>query len=101
MNFLLFKKELREKFDKEASSGGKKYILSAALGCRKADIDAGYEIEHISKHLYFLNLMTYDLRGAMDEIATHHSALYFGSYEEGDQKVYNQVNIILNLIFKT
>ena len=44
--------------------------------------------------------MTYDLRGEMDMIATHHSALYFGSYEEGDQKVYNQVNIqILFFVF--
>lgn len=35
--------------------------------------------------------MTYDLRGSSDEIASHHSALYSGSYEEGEQKVFNQV----------
>lgn len=43
------------------------------------------------RYLDFMNLMTYDLRGEADQIASHHSALYFGSYEEGDQKVYNQV----------
>jgi chitinase len=43
-------KELREKFDSHAASTGKQpYILSAALGCRKPDIDAGYEIEKISQ----------------------------------------------------
>lgn len=42
-------------------------------------------------YLDFLNLMTYDLRGSADEIASHHSALYSGSYEEGEQKVFNQV----------
>jgi len=40
---------LREKFDEEGSSGGKQYLLSAALGCRKPDIDAGYEIDKISQ----------------------------------------------------
>ena len=34
--------------------------------------------------------MSYDLRGSMDEFASHHSALYSGSYEEGEQKVFNQ-----------
>ena len=43
------------------------------------------------RYLDFLNLMTYDLRGPSDEMASHHSALYSGSYEEGEQKVFNQV----------
>lgn len=38
--------------------------------------------------------MSYDLRGSMDEFASHHSALYPGSYEEGEQKVFNQDWII-------
>lgn len=36
-------------------------------------------------------MMTYDLRGVYDVFASHHSALYSGSYEEGEQKVFNQV----------
>ena len=40
--------------------------------------------------------MTYDLRGPSDEIASHHSALYSGSYEEGEQKVFNQVTNLLH-----
>ena len=46
--FTLLIKELREKFDAESASGNK-LILSAALGCRKPDIDNGYEIEKISQ----------------------------------------------------
>ena len=44
------------------------------------------------RYLDFMNLMTYDLRGTFDEFASHHSALYSGSYEEGEQKVFNQVS---------
>ena len=85
---------MRKVYDDDAASSGQpRLILSAALGCRKPDIDAGYEIEKISQYLDFLNLMTYDLRGSFDEFASHHSALYSGSYEEGEQKVFNQVNI--------
>ncbi len=83
---------MREKFDSEGKDN-KTFLLSAALGCRKPDIDNGYEIDKISQYLDFLNLMTYDLRGSYDEIATHHSALYTGSFEEGEQKVFNLVNI--------
>ena len=42
--------------------------------------------------------MTYDLRGPMDEFASHHSALYSGSYEEGEQKVFNSVSFISFLL---
>jgi GH18 family chitinase len=42
--------------------------------------------------------MTYDLRGPMDEFASHHSALYSGSYEEGEQKVFNSVSTIICVI---
>jgi GH18 family chitinase len=43
--------------------------------------------------------MTYDLRGSMDEFASHHSALYSGSYEEGEQKVFNSVSFF-NFIYE-
>ena len=42
---LLIFQELREKFDQQKPT----FILSAAFGCRKPDIDNGYEIEKISE----------------------------------------------------
>ena len=44
--FLFCIKELREKFDQEKPP----LLLSAALGCRKPDIDNAYEIEKISEY---------------------------------------------------
>jgi GH18 family chitinase len=35
--------------------------------------------------------MTYDLRGEMDLVASHHSALYSGVNEEGEEKFFNTV----------
>ena len=43
--------------------------------------------------------MTYDLRGPTDEFASHHRALYSGSYEEGEQKVFNQVSQLFMYLF--
>jgi len=84
-------KALRGRFEEDAAATGTpRLLLSAAFGCRKPDIDAGYEIEKLAQYLDFMNLMTYDLRGVTDEFASHHSALYSGSYEEGEQKVFNQ-----------
>jgi chitinase len=82
--------ELREKFDAE----GGKLILSAAVGCRKQDIDNAYEIEEMSKYLDFINLMTYDLRGSEDAVAAHHSPLFGGINDIGEERVYNQVTTI-------
>jgi hypothetical protein len=33
----------------EEQAKGKKYILSAAIGCRKPDIEAGYEVTKIAE----------------------------------------------------
>jgi hypothetical protein len=40
---------LRAKFKQEEEAKGKKYILSAAIGCRKPDIEAGYEIAKLAE----------------------------------------------------
>jgi chitinase len=49
-------KALREKFDEDAAAGNSPLLLSVAFGCRKPDIDNGYEIEKLSQYLDFLNL---------------------------------------------
>jgi hypothetical protein len=44
--------------------------------------------------------MTYDLRGEMDLIAGHHSPLFFGKQEEGEEVVFNSVSeVLVRLMF--
>ncbi len=51
------------------------------------------KISMLIRYLDFMSLMTYDLRGVFDQIASHHSALFVGSYESNADIVYNAVHI--------
>ena len=68
-------------------------VLNANNSTIRRDIFLTIYFSNI-RYLDFLNLMTYDLRGPSDEMASHHSALYSGHYEEGEQKVFNQVSFV-------
>ena len=72
VNYTLLLQELRDTFDN--ASGGKKYLLTSAVGGEQYFID-GTEMEKVVKILDFVNLMTYDLRGGFTDVAGHHASL--------------------------
>lgn len=91
--FALLCKELSEAYASEATATGRpRLLLSAAVSAGKATIDAGYDIPEIQKHLDFINVMTYDFHGAWETVTGHHSPLYKGTHDTGD-------NIYLNTNF--
>ena len=53
-NFVLLIQELHDAFHLEG------YVLSASVSSKKDFIDISYDITALSKHLDFINLMTYD-----------------------------------------
>lgn len=69
-NFVLILQLLRRSFD---VSG---YVLSIATAPDKWRADEFYDIPRISQEVDFINLMTYDLRGAWDSCIGHHAQLY-------------------------
>ncbi|KAL3875560.1 hypothetical protein ACJMK2_033501 [Sinanodonta woodiana] len=71
------------------STGGERLLLSAAVGAGKDKIDTAYEIPEISRHLDFINLMTYDLHGSWDDHTGHQSPLYVRSGEAGNDTYLN------------
>ncbi|KAJ0037002.1 hypothetical protein NQD34_005679 [Periophthalmus magnuspinnatus] len=88
--FTLLCKELREAFEAEAvATGQPRLLLSAAVAAAKATIDAGYEIAEIAKYLDFINVMTYDFHGTWETVTGHHSPLYKGSQDTGDNVYFN------------
>ncbi|KAL5018332.1 hypothetical protein ScPMuIL_004054 [Solemya velum] len=88
--FSLLVKETRAVFDEEAHVTGKpRLLLTAAVAAGKRTVDDAYDVPEISKHLDFINLMTYDFHGGWDPIAGHNSPLYPRSDETGYDRYLN------------
>jgi chitinase len=71
-NYTLLLKTLREALDK---NGMKDKLLSIAIPCGYDKIDL-FDMKEIIKYLNYINVMTYDIHGALDKFTNHHSALY-------------------------
>ena len=42
----------------------------------------GYDVARISRHLSFINVMTYDLHGSWDSRADHHAPLHRRDHDD-------------------
>uniref|UniRef100_A0A3Q3NP35 chitinase n=1 Tax=Mastacembelus armatus TaxID=205130 RepID=A0A3Q3NP35_9TELE len=89
--FTLLCKELLNAYNAEAT-GRPRLLVTAAVAAGKETIDASYEVAEIAKYLDFINVMTFDFHGAWDGVTGHHSPLYRGSKDTGN-------NIYLNANF--
>lgn len=69
-DFVELLKELRHAFQ----PGG--YILTAAIGTGKEQLDHAYDVAEISKVLDFVNYMTYDFHGPWNKEIGHNSPLH-------------------------
>ncbi|KAK7915798.1 hypothetical protein WMY93_011559 [Mugilogobius chulae] len=88
--FTLLCKELLAAFEAEgAATSRPRLLVSAAVSAGKATIDAGYEVAEIAKYLDFISVMTYDFHGAWETVTGHHSPLYKGSQDTGDNVYFN------------
>ncbi|XP_042264034.1 acidic mammalian chitinase-like [Thunnus maccoyii] len=91
--FTVLCKELLEAYEAEGTATSRpRLMISAAVSAGKGTIDAGYEIAEMAKYLDFINVMTYDFHGTWETVTGHHSPLYKGSHDTGD-------NIYLNTDF--
>ena len=59
-------------------------LLSAAVSPAKFRVNDGYDVARISRHLDFINVMTYDLHGSWDKAADHHSPLNRRDHDDWD-----------------
>lgn len=62
--------------NKQGAELGKAYELSVALPAPKQKIDIGIDVPRLFNIVDFANIMTYDMRGAWDEVSGHHTGLY-------------------------
>jgi GH18 family chitinase len=82
-NYTLLLQELRDRLDAAGAEDGREYLLTIASGAGWDKID-NLEVEAISDILDWINVMTYDFRGAWDFSSTAHHA---GMYENPDDPV--------------
>uniref|UniRef100_A0A3P8WUJ2 Chitinase-3-like protein 1 n=1 Tax=Cynoglossus semilaevis TaxID=244447 RepID=A0A3P8WUJ2_CYNSE len=77
--------DLKDGFQSEAiSTGNDRLLITASVSPEKDAIDAGYEVAEISA-LDFINVLTFDFHGPWEGVTGHHSPLYRGSQDTGDQ----------------
>jgi len=88
-NYISLLKELRTEFDKHG------LILSAAVAAAETSASLSYDIAEMSKHLHFINLMSYDLHGAWEKTTGHNAPLYAQKSETGNELKLNVVSIWL------
>ncbi|HAX72194.1 MAG TPA: chitinase, partial [Firmicutes bacterium] len=68
--------DLREGVDELGAKLGKTIELSVALPAPKDKVDAGIDVDRLFELVDFANIMTYDMRGAWDDVSGHQTALY-------------------------
>uniref|UniRef100_A0A668A633 Acidic mammalian chitinase n=1 Tax=Myripristis murdjan TaxID=586833 RepID=A0A668A633_9TELE len=91
--FTLLCKELLEAYEAEGKATDRpRLMVTAAVAAGKGTIDVAYEIAEIAKYLDFINVMTYDFHGTWERVTGHHSPLYKGSTDTGDQIYFNTVS---------
>ncbi|KAM9351014.1 chitinase-3-like protein 1 [Symphorus nematophorus] len=83
--FTLLCKEIKEAFVAEGNATNReRLIVTASVSAEKAAIDASYEVAKIAMHLDFINVLTFDFHGPWENVTGHHSPLYRGSQDTGD-----------------
>ncbi|CAG9792356.1 unnamed protein product [Diatraea saccharalis] len=76
-HFTKLLKEIKEEFLKYS------LILTAAVSAHKKTASLSYDVQSISKHLDYINLMTYDMYGAWDPLTGHNAPLHKGEGDNG------------------
>ncbi|XP_074538458.1 chitinase-3-like protein 1 [Halichoeres trimaculatus] len=78
-------KEFRNAFEADGIARGEdRLILSASVAAERAIIDASYEVEQIAEHLDFIVVRAFDFHGPWENVTGHHSPLYTGPQDTGD-----------------
>ncbi len=80
-NYITLLEELRAALNKKGSELSKYYELTVALPAPKTKVDNGIDINKLFNVVDFANIMTYDMRGAWDDVSGHQTGLYPNSNE--------------------
>lgn len=92
VNYTLLLQELRSQLEVAGEVDGREYLLTIASPAG-FDKMRHLELAALSDVLDFINIMTYDFRGAWDMTATsHHSPLYANPADPGNAEIVEKYN---------
>ena len=100
-NFTLLLKEVRKELDQLTKNrkNEKHYLLTIATGADKAFVE-NTVLSEVSKHIDFLNIMTYDFYNGLHKTTGHHSNLHSSTQPDLDMNsVVNSVDMHLKAGF--
>ncbi|MDA3730137.1 DUF5011 domain-containing protein [Niameybacter massiliensis] len=87
-NYILLLEDIREALNIKEVELGKEYELSVALPASQDKLATGVDVQRMFEIIDFGNLMTYDMRGAFDEISGHQAGLYPNSNDPYKDRKY-------------
>ncbi|KAM8864644.1 chitinase-3-like protein 1 isoform 2-T2 [Spinachia spinachia] len=89
-SFTLLCQELQEAFvAEETQTNRDRLLITASVSAEKPIIDVSYDVPQISMHLDFINVLTFDFHGPWENVTGHHSPLFQGSQDTGNQTFLN------------
>ncbi|XP_046882381.1 chitinase, acidic.1 [Hypomesus transpacificus] len=90
MKFTDLVQELGKAFEDEARDTRKtQLLLSATVAGLVPVLNTSYDVPEISRHLDFMNVMTYDFHGHWESATGHNSPLYRSSLDSGSHIDHN------------
>ena len=69
------------------------WILSAAVSPSRFRLEDAYDVQHLTRNLDFINLMTFDMHAERDQLADHHAPLLQRRHDKGLSVFYNVVSV--------
>lgn len=94
VNFTYLLKEIREALDELEKETGNYHLLTIAAGADQYYID-GTEMSEVQKHVDYVQLMTYDMRGGFQTLTGHHTNLYTPTGDLFRISVHQSVNLFM------
>jgi chitinase len=92
-NYTLLARELRSQLDAAELTDGREYLLTIAAAAGYDKI-VNYEPAALAMELDWINVMTYDLRGAWDlSISAHHSPLFANPADPATFEIATRYNV--------
>ncbi|XP_029291330.1 acidic mammalian chitinase-like [Cottoperca gobio] len=83
-------RELKKAFVAEGTATNRDSLMvTASVSAEKDTIDFSYDVPKIAKNLDFINVLTFDFRADLESVTGHHSSLYKGSQDTGDDIFWN------------